>query len=90
MNVATFEPGGGKKMGRGKPYETNDRANKPGENNNCLQAELVPLGAAKRPRMSNGVNSATNGVNNSTNATRKMKSGGKNGSTFGWVYPTWA
>jgi transposase len=58
--------------------------------NNSLKPDLAPLGAAKRLKMSSGVNAATNIVSNSNNANQKMKFGGKNASTFGLVYPTWA
>ncbi len=90
MSAAKFDPNGGKKMRLGKPYDINDRPTQPLENNNGSKPKLAPLRAAKRPKMNSGVNSVSNVVNNSTNATKKMTSGGKNGSTYGRGYPTWA
>ena len=89
MSATKFEPNVGKKMRLGKHYEANGRLNKPLENNS-FKADLVQLGAAKRLKMNNGVNCATNVVSNSNNATKKIKSGGKNASISGLVYPTWA
>ena len=89
LSVTKFEPNVGKKMRLGKLCEANGRSNKPLENNS-LKPDLVQLGAAKRLKMSSGVNSVTNVVSNSNNAIMQMKSGDKNASTFGLVYPTWA
>ena len=88
MSEAKFELNVGKKMLPGKFCGANGKPNKLPESNN-FKTGLAQFGGAKRLKMSRGANSATNIVSNSNNATKKMKSGGKNASASGLVYPTW-